>query len=122
MFTTFLVGLSLQAVGGDKASIDRCWANESRNGINVRVYKGHRNCVDLAPATEMDGVWVNEFEGSAFYEGARSIADVSARKSTGLVHDRQRNRSPPRLHETLRVSVPGEDRGPESEGHASTTP
>jgi len=82
MFTTFLVGLSLQAVGGDKASIDRCWANESRNGINVRVYKGDRNCVDLAPATEMDGVWVNELEGSAFYEGARCIADVSARKST----------------------------------------
>jgi hypothetical protein len=61
MFTTFLVGLSLQAVGGDSASIDRCWANESRNGINVRVYKGDRNCVDLAPATEMDGLWLNEF-------------------------------------------------------------
>jgi len=52
MFTTFLVGLSLQAVGGDKASIDRCWANESHNGINVRVYKGDRNCVAFSPIGE----------------------------------------------------------------------
>jgi hypothetical protein len=82
MFAIMLIGLGLQAASINQAPSHRCWAEESHNGIKVRVYKGDRICVDLAPATEMEGVWVNDFEGSAFYEGARSIADVRGREST----------------------------------------
>lgn len=81
MFAMMLIGLSLQAVSTNQAPSHRCWADETHNGIKVRVYKGDRICVDLAPATEMEGVWVNDFEGSAFYEGARSIADVRGGKA-----------------------------------------
>lgn len=82
MLAMLLIGLSLQSASTGDVRKDRCWADASHNGIKVRAYKGDRICVDLAPATEMEGVWVNDFEGSAFYEGARSIADVKGREST----------------------------------------
>ena len=46
------------------------------NGTRVRVYRGDRACVAFDDARSYEGVWVYQFEGSRFYEGATSLADL----------------------------------------------
>jgi hypothetical protein len=37
------------------------------------------NCITFLPQREFDGLWINDFEGSTFLEGAHVLADASVR-------------------------------------------
>lgn len=71
--------LALLAGGpiGD-GTVERACAPTGRAAYGVFEYLGDRRCLAFEPARTMTGVWVNDFEGSAFYEGARSWAELEA--------------------------------------------
>jgi len=59
-----------------------CYREEVQGGVPVQVYLGDRVCVDLTPPRTFVGVWIDEFEGSRFVEGARSWADAQRDRRT----------------------------------------
>ncbi|MBI1682519.1 hypothetical protein [Caulobacter hibisci] len=59
-----------------------CFVREQTNGHVFVRYLGDRACVDFAPARTISGVWIDQFEGSSFYEGATSLSDIAGRKHT----------------------------------------
>lgn len=77
------------------ATPDRCWTVERHGATPVHVYRGDRVCVDLAPAREMQGVWINEFESSSFHEGARTTAEAIARPRRAWLTIDGQTRTPP---------------------------
>jgi hypothetical protein len=70
-FAALLMASSPQPAG----AID-CFRTEIHNGVELRVYLGDRHCIDFNEPREMRGIWLNEFEGSAFIEGAESVEDA----------------------------------------------
>lgn len=55
-----------------------CVDERVEGGTRVLVYRGDRTCVDFAERREFGGLWVNEFEGSAWIDGPASIAALPA--------------------------------------------
>lgn len=80
MFSLLLTILSQAAPLSAAPHADQCWTTEVSNGTALRVYGGDRKCVSFHPPGEMTGIWVNEFEGSAFYAGAKTLADTRGKK------------------------------------------
>lgn len=70
---------------------DRCFHLErGGGGVPIMVYIGDRACVDLEPPREISGVWIHQFEGSVFIEGATTREEaVKTRASTWLTTDEQ---------------------------------
>jgi hypothetical protein len=63
-------------------AMDHCFVEEKSNGVTVMAYIGDRACVDFKPPRLYHGVFVDHFEGQAYYDGAASLADLKDR------HDR----------------------------------
>jgi hypothetical protein len=54
-----------------------CFDNvEGANGSVVRRYRGDRRCVQLSAPREYQGIYRNDFEGSAFFAGVTSLRAV----------------------------------------------
>lgn len=73
--TIILITFAVQAV-----SQDRCYSTVTEGGARGKSYIGDRACIDFAPARQITGIWIDEFEGSAFYEGAKNLDDVRKRE------------------------------------------
>lgn len=56
-----------------------CFAKEIMNGVSVLRYLGDRKCIDFQPPRIFHGVYVDEFEGQAYYDGATSIEEIRRR-------------------------------------------
>jgi hypothetical protein len=83
-----LVVLAVAALQGPED--ERCWRSEVHNGIKVQAYLGDRACLSFDPPRTIEGVWINQFEGSEFFEGARDLSDVGKRReSVWFRHDEQ---------------------------------
>ena len=74
-----VIALLAQPIGD--GTVERGCTPTGRAAYGVFEYLGNRKCLEFEPAREMTGVWVNDFEGSAFHEGARSWAEADARRS-----------------------------------------
>ena len=59
-------------------TVERACKPTGRAAYGVFEYLGDRKCLEFEEPREMSGVWVNDFEGSAFYEGARSWAELES--------------------------------------------
>ncbi|AHE56318.1 hypothetical protein [Sphingomonas sanxanigenens] len=57
----------------------RCFVKEKQGAYTIHTYIGARACEAFDPPREIAGVWVNQFEGSSFHEGATSLADLEGR-------------------------------------------
>jgi hypothetical protein len=57
-----------------------CWEEVVEDGVKAKRYRGDRVCVDFGPVREIAGIWVDQFEGSRFYEGARDLDEVRKRE------------------------------------------
>jgi len=44
---------------------------------SIAEYVGDRACVDFAEPRTYQGIWINEFEGSRYFDGARDLAEVA---------------------------------------------
>lgn len=75
-----LTALLLQPLADRSAEQKRCNKEVLRNGVRSLQYVGDRACVDFTPARRISGIWIDQFEGSAFYEGAQDLAALGARK------------------------------------------
>ena len=70
MHALFLL-LAASVSSSDREAADDCWTEEVVGGVTTMVHRGYRQCVDLTEPREISGVWVNQFESSAFYENAQ---------------------------------------------------
>jgi hypothetical protein len=114
------------------ADNERCWKAEVVAGIRVQAYQGDRKCVDFSAPRQISGIWINEFESSAFYEGARTIADTRGEKpQVWFSTDEETKLLPhlrPQLGHAYRITIIGRaaadmDRGPmKGYGHMSMSP
>jgi len=72
------------------AAPSRCFVDKVINNVPISEYIGDRACVDLDPPRTFSGIWVLQFEGSTFVEGAKTMKDVQGRRhTTWLTVDRQ---------------------------------
>jgi hypothetical protein len=58
----------------------KCSVTSVRNGVTVIAYLGDRKCVAWKPRRTFHGIYVDCTEGQAYYDGARSLEEVKARK------------------------------------------
>ncbi len=56
-----------------------CYREEVDNGIRVRAYIGDRACIQFDPPRVIEGVWINDFEGSRFFEGVHTLREATPR-------------------------------------------
>jgi hypothetical protein len=61
-------------------AVDHCFVEDTRGGVTVMAYIGDRACVDFKPPRLYHGLFVDNFEGQAYYDGAGSLADLKDRK------------------------------------------
>lgn len=60
---------------------ENCFVPEVHGTTRVQVYIGDRKCVDLREPETLHGIWINQFEGSVFHEGADDLAKALAVRS-----------------------------------------
>ncbi|KQM28695.1 MULTISPECIES: hypothetical protein [unclassified Sphingomonas] len=78
-----LAALLLQAAASPDAKLRRlvrvppCAREAGEGSRKYLVYRGDRICVDLDLPRVYEGIWIDEFEGQAFAEGANSRADLN---------------------------------------------
>ena len=81
-----LAALAMQGTMGS----DACYHDQVINGLKVKAYIGDRACASLDPPRMLEGVWLNEFEGSNFVQGAHDQGDIHRRiDSVWLTIDEQ---------------------------------
>ena len=56
-----------------------CYREEQDDGIKFQAYIGDRACIKFDRARVIEGVWINEFEGSQFFEGAHNLREAARR-------------------------------------------
>lgn len=78
MFSAALILLLAAAPAAEAWNMSACFVPQANGGISALAYIGDRACVPLGPATEMDGVWLNAFEGSKFIANKSDIGDRPA--------------------------------------------
>jgi hypothetical protein len=76
-----LCGSSLFAAAActDAGSDPRCYTAATSGGIPIKAYVGDRACHAFKPPERMDGIWLNEFEGSRFFREASTLPEINAR-------------------------------------------
>ncbi len=85
MLLAALLLIQTAATVSTPAATSSC-RHEERSGGTVLVIRGSdRDCGRFRAARSFEGVWIDEFEGSRFVEGARSYEDARRRP----VADRQ---------------------------------
>lgn len=87
-----MLALALQAasVPAPETKLSRCYYWDRSGGVPAMAYIGDRACVDFEPPREITGVWIFQFEGSAFVEGANTLEEaIKARPSIWLTIDRE---------------------------------
>ena len=55
-----------------------CASAKEVNGSRVLVRKPMEDCYQMLPAQRYQGIWLDAFEGSEFFEGAKDARDVEA--------------------------------------------
>ncbi|WP_448664856.1 hypothetical protein ACG3SL_09340 [Sphingomonas sp. CJ20] len=65
-----------------KAQLRRCPSVEKDGSV---VSRPDRECVAFSPQREFSGLWISAFEGSEYFDGARSAADLPAPEHGGGV-------------------------------------
>jgi hypothetical protein len=53
-----------------------CASSGELNGSRVLVWKPAEDCYKMLPAQRYQGIWLDAFEGSEFFEGAKDARDV----------------------------------------------
>jgi hypothetical protein len=76
----FLSAAAAAPAEGQQAIDSRCWTQTRSGAYKMMTYKGDRACVALAPSSQFEGLWVDAFEGSAFYVDALSVDELGKRK------------------------------------------
>jgi hypothetical protein len=71
----------------------------------VIEYIGDRACVEFAPARRISGLWVDRFEGSAFFEGLTDLKQLRGRRSTTWFSIDRQSVLPPNFKRTFRGNV-----------------
>ena len=89
----FIGALAVQPVSWD----ERCFQDRTENGIQFRAYIGDRACVPFADQRTFEGVWTKIFEGSAFFEGARGLGDMTQRHDSIWLSTDAQTEIPPGL-------------------------
>lgn len=64
-----------------------CAHRQKESGIDVIVSIPDDQCFKMLPATRFRGIWLDEFEGSSFFENARNADEVKT-KLRGILADR----------------------------------
>ncbi len=77
-----LAALLLQTVAPLPPRLDHCYRTERQGDEVVEVYVGDRACVPLKAPLIYDGIWIDEFEGQNFVEGATSVRTLNRDQST----------------------------------------
>ncbi len=90
-----LAALSISAT--DVAREAACFRDETQNGIKFQVYLGDRVCVRFDPPRVIQGVWINNFEGSGFMEGAHSLNDANRSTDSVWLTIDEKSETPPEL-------------------------
>lgn len=78
--TVLLVGATIAEPEPEASGAKSCHEKQSINGVSVFAYIGDRACHDFEEPRTFEGIWVNVFEGSRFYEGADSLDDLAGRE------------------------------------------
>ena len=72
----FLAGLFLGSANTVRAHPDACYVTTKLDHFRLKTYIGDRKCVAFDPPRTISGIWINEFEGSLFYEKVKRLDDV----------------------------------------------
>jgi hypothetical protein len=59
-----------------------CYVEERHNEVRVIRYIGDRACIDFTPPRRVSGIWIDQFEGSSFFEGLTKASQLSGREHT----------------------------------------
>lgn len=76
--TTAMITLILPA----SAAPEHCYVMEGHGTARVMAYIGDRKCVEFRAQETIRGIWINQFEGSAFHEGVVDVNKALAVRST----------------------------------------
>ncbi|MGQ3046461.1 MAG: hypothetical protein ACT6Q8_15700 [Niveispirillum sp.] len=63
------------------AAPENCFVPEVHGTTRVLVYIGDRKCVELREPETLNGIWINQFEGSVFHEGVDDLAKARTVRS-----------------------------------------
>jgi hypothetical protein len=92
-----MIGLMVLLAGS--TAVDDCFVEKRSGGVTLMTYIGDRACIDFKPARLYHGVFVDNFEGQSYYDGAASLADIKGRHDKVWFSTDGRTR--------LSVSIPG---------------